>query len=231
MKEYEIYLEDVTRILIGAMPVIFILEVAIRTAVVYFVLIGGMRLMGKRMASQLSRNEMAAMVSLAAAIGVPIHDPTRGLLPAVLIGVVIFFFQYLISLLASKSERFESTSQDDLTILVADGRLLIHNMRMVRISKERIWAELRSSGVRQLGEVERLYLEANGSFSFLPRKTPDYGLCIIPRDDQELRAAMVYFCDMYVCTECGLLRNSKVDEANCSDCGSNCVDHPCSRFK
>jgi len=229
MKEYEIYLQDVTRILIGEMPIIFILEVAIRTAVVYFVLIGGMRVMGKRMASQLSRNEMAAMVSLAAAIGVPIHDPTRGLLPAILIGLVIFFFQYFISLLASKNERFESSSQDDLTILIADGKLIVHNMRMVRISKDRIWAELRSNGVKQLGEVERLYLEANGSFSFLPRKKADYGLCIIPERDPDLKDSMSYNDDIDVCLECGELQLAKYCPQDCQNCGKNNLEPACLR--
>jgi len=81
MKPEEIHLKDWLRILIGEEPISFLLELIIRAAVVYLVLMLSMRLMGKRMSSQLSRNELATLVSLAAAVGVPMMAPDRGLLP------------------------------------------------------------------------------------------------------------------------------------------------------
>jgi len=89
MKPEEIKFGDWMRVFVGEVPASFYLEIIIRMAVVYALLIVSMRLLGKRMASQLTRNELAAMVSLAAAIGVPILAPDRGILPAIIIAIVV----------------------------------------------------------------------------------------------------------------------------------------------
>jgi uncharacterized membrane protein YcaP (DUF421 family) len=60
------------RILIGENPWSFLLEVALRSGIIYVVLFITMRLMGKRMAAQLSVSELAVMITLGAAVGVPL---------------------------------------------------------------------------------------------------------------------------------------------------------------
>ncbi|HEY0742788.1 MAG TPA: hypothetical protein VGD40_15065 [Chryseosolibacter sp.] len=66
MKPEQIYLWDWERILLGEVPPAFLLEIVLRIIVVYLILTVAMRILGKRMAAQLTRNELAAMVSLAA---------------------------------------------------------------------------------------------------------------------------------------------------------------------
>jgi uncharacterized membrane protein YcaP (DUF421 family) len=97
MKTEEFKLTDVHRILIGDVPPAFFIEVIIRTVVIYFLLILSIRLIGKRMALQLNVTELTAMVALAAAIGVPIQAPDRGILPAAVIAVVVVLSERLIT--------------------------------------------------------------------------------------------------------------------------------------
>lgn len=63
----------VQRILIGDGPWAFLLEVVVRAALVYVLLLVAMRMMGKRVAAQLSITELAVILMLGAAIGVPIQ--------------------------------------------------------------------------------------------------------------------------------------------------------------
>src|SRR5687767_14213450 len=97
MKEEQIQLNDWKRMFLGEVPPEFLIEVIIRMAFLYLLLIFAMRLLGHRMASQLSRNELAALVSLAAAIGVPILAPDRGLLPALVIALVVVAISRLLA--------------------------------------------------------------------------------------------------------------------------------------
>jgi uncharacterized membrane protein YcaP (DUF421 family) len=97
MKPDQFHLTDWPRIFIGDVPGMFYVEVIIRTAVIYFILMASMRLMGKRMAAQLSRTEMVALVAIAASIGIPIMAPDRGLLPAVISAIVIVLGERIIS--------------------------------------------------------------------------------------------------------------------------------------
>lgn len=63
----------IERLLIGDGPWAFLVEVIPRAVVMYLLLLVAMRLMGKRVAAQLSITELAVILMLGAAIGVPIR--------------------------------------------------------------------------------------------------------------------------------------------------------------
>jgi uncharacterized membrane protein YcaP (DUF421 family) len=217
MKEFEIYLWDYQRIFIGDVPGAFYIEVIIRAILTYIILIASMRLMGRRMASQLSRIEMAAMVSLAAAIGVPLQSPDRGILPALVIAIIVVGIERAISYYASKNEKFEDVTQDDLDTLVKDSVLQLDKMQRTRITKDRLCAHLRSEQVTHLGAVERLYMEADGSFTLIKSPDPKPGLNILPAWDEDF-VNELKFTNVVVCNNCG---NGKQESDNtCTNCGN-----------
>lgn len=219
MKEYEIKLIDIQRILIGDVPYHFYLEVIFRVAFIYMILMVSMRLMGKRMSSQLSRNEMAAVASLAAAIGVPLMNTDRGLLPAVIIAAVIITFQIIIARLASINKKFESLTQDKYNMLVKDGVLNTKAMMLTRVGRERVLAQLRSESISHLGEVKRLYFEAGGTFSLLTRTKAKPGLSVLPHWDQEISLDLLKLTDQKICQYCGYAKPLMFsEEIQCENC-------------
>ncbi|HEY0055474.1 MAG TPA: YetF domain-containing protein [Pedobacter sp.] len=217
MKEFQIYLWDFQRIFIGEVPGVFYIEIIIRSVLIYIILIASMRLMGRRMASQLSRIEMAAMVSLAAAIGVPLQSPDRGILPALVIALMVVGIERGVSYFASKNEKFEEVTQDDLDTLVQDSVLQLDRMQKTRITKDRLCAHLRSEQVTHLGTVERLYMEADGSFTLIKNPEPKPGLNILPAWDEDFVNEMK-FTNVMVCKNCG---NEKQQSDNmCTNCAT-----------
>jgi uncharacterized membrane protein YcaP (DUF421 family) len=220
MKEYEIKLTDLQRILQGEVPFHFFIEVILRTAVIYLILMVSMRLMGKRMSSQLSRNEMAAVASLAAAVGVPLMNPDRGLLPAAVIAMVIITLQVLIAKIAAKSKKFESLTQDKYNILIKDGVLNHKAMILTRITRDRVLSQLRSQGISHLGMVKRLYFEAGGTFSLLQQSEPVPGLSSIPDWDREMSAKIHQQSMHKVCKFCGNYHTGAKDN-RCENCGKD----------
>lgn len=161
--------------------------------------------MGKRMSSQISRNEMAAVVSLAAAVGIPLMNPDRGLLPGVVIAFVIIVLQIIIAKIAARNEKFEAATQDKLSILVEDGVMSLVNMKKTRITRERLFAQLRSHQKTHLGMVKRMYIEANGLFSLVDEPQPKPGLNIIPDFDEEFIAKMDHQTGKSACGSCGFV--------------------------
>lgn len=143
MKPNEIHLTDWVRIFVGDVPGSFYLEVIFRTAVVYAILTISMRLMGKRMASQLSRTEMIAMVALAASIGIPIMAPDRGVIPGIISAAVIVVIERILSWIASKNEKAEFLFEGGLEILIEDSVLQLDAMLHCRVTRERLLAQLR----------------------------------------------------------------------------------------
>lgn len=112
MKSEDIKLSDWSRILFGEAPPEFFIEIIIRTLFVFLILILSMRLFGRRMAAQINRIEMISMFSLAAAIGVPLQAPDRGLLPAVVIAIIVVSIGRLITTIAFGNQKFESSVED-----------------------------------------------------------------------------------------------------------------------
>jgi uncharacterized membrane protein YcaP (DUF421 family) len=222
MKPQDIHFGDWLRILIGEVPPSFFIELLIRAIVVYMILLVSMRIMGKRMSSRLSRNELASLVSLAAAVGIPMLAPDRGMLPAFIIAIVLVSIQRLIARQSCKNEKFENFSQGKVSALVSDGVVDMKELKHAKLSHERVFAQLRSQGVLQLGTVGRFYMEANGTFTLISRKDPMPGLSVLPPVDQELRDYFKEHDDQKICVQCGFPQKPVGHPYPiCPNCGTN----------
>ncbi|GEO07587.1 YetF domain-containing protein [Segetibacter aerophilus] len=225
MKPEEIKFTDWSRILLGQVPPEFYIELAIRGFLVYFLLIVSMRFLGKRMSSQISRVELGALVSLASAIGVPLLSPTNGILPAFIIAFIIVGLVRLISYISIKSQKFERVTQGDLDMLVEDGVMRVNIMKRVRVTRERLFAQLRSENLNHLGAAKRVYMEANGSFTLVKNEERQPGLLVLPDWDEGFIDEKLNWTDVRICKECGAKmpenNTRKRNDVSCTNCGSN----------
>jgi uncharacterized membrane protein YcaP (DUF421 family) len=217
MSDFKLF--DALRMFLGDVPWSFLLEGVIRVSFIYALLVGSMRLMGKRMGQQLSRNEMAAMVSLAAAGGVAVLAPDRGLLMPLVVAIILVIGQRLVARATMRSSRFEQFSQGDIGIMVADGCLQFDDMGKAVLSPERVFAKLRSQGIDNLGQVKRLYMEANGSFTIVEQDEPQPGLTLAPDWDQDYIQQQEHVPDTFACTKCGNLTHApQMPTTTCPRC-------------
>lgn len=197
------HLTDYLRILMGETPWSFLLEASIRMVVLYLILLSGLRLMGKRMAGQLSRTEQAALVSMAGAVGLPILSPDRGLLAPLLIGGTVVLMQRLVVHWAARRPRVEHLLQAHVRTLVADGVLRLPELEHAVLSQERLFAQLRGESLEHLGQVRRLYMEANGTFSLVKEDEPRPGLSLVPGWDADFRQLQPPAAGQFACLRCG----------------------------
>ncbi|MBA9079850.1 DUF421 domain-containing protein [Rufibacter quisquiliarum] len=222
MKPEEIQITDWLRIVLGEAPWSFLLEVVIRIAFIYLVLMLSMRAMGKRMSGMLSRTEMAALVSLAAANGVAMMDPSRGILPIVIIAAVVVGIERLIAWRTTQNARLERDFLDDMDILVKDGCLQLDLMERTRITQQRLFAQFRHENILNLGKVQRTYLEANGAFTILQFQEKRAGLSLVPDIDPELRNDQENAQGKWACRCCGFVLNHQEEPSGpCPNCGQN----------
>ncbi|PSR57054.1 DUF421 domain-containing protein [Adhaeribacter arboris] len=222
MKPEDIHITDYLRILLGEVPWSFLIEVIIRVTFIYLVLTLAMRIMGKRMASRMSRSEMTAMVALAASNGVAILAPDRGLLPVLIIAIVVVCFQKFIAWRTEANPHFEQLTSGDIDVLIKDGVLQLDCMQHSRMSQEQVFAQCRFEQIDNLGKVKRAYLEANGAVSILKADEKRPGLSILPQWDKEFRASQEPAPNTFACGNCGNVVPSKPPtQAPCSVCKEN----------
>lgn len=135
MKKGEIQITDWQRILLGQAPLEFLVEVVVRTLIVYLVLVLAMRLLGKRMNAQLSVAELSVMIMLGGIVSVPMQVPDRGILHGVLVLSCMVGLYRGINGLAFRFRRVEQLTQGHLHIVVTDGVLDLHAMTRVRLAR------------------------------------------------------------------------------------------------
>jgi uncharacterized membrane protein YcaP (DUF421 family) len=216
MKKEDIKIDDIVRILFGQVPPVFYIEMIIRGLFVYLFITFGMKYMGKRISSQMSRTELAAISTLAAATGLVIMDPQRGLLPPLIILGVILSIKWVIDKGNFKNERLEHFTEGHYSVLVENGVLNLEEMKKVRLSKEQLFAQLRESNMLHLGTIKRFYIEANGSFSIIKSKEKKPGMPVIPSWDTDFINELPR--SGHVCARCGYLQQG--DELICRNCES-----------
>jgi uncharacterized membrane protein YcaP (DUF421 family) len=226
MDKSEIHWDDWHRIFIGEVPGSFFIEVIIRMIVVYFILVFSMRAMGKRMATQLTITEYAALVSLAAATGMAVQTPERGLLPAMLIAAIVIYIQRFIAKKAAANNRFEKLVMGEIDTLIKDGLLNVGAMHHTRISREKLFAKLRGNSIKHLGEVQRCYFEATGDFSLIKAKEPKPGLSVLPAWDKKMRDKQKAQPGISACKTCGNIKKEvKENKSPCNNCGSKDTEY------
>ena len=216
MKPDEISITDFNRIFAGNVPILFYLEIALRAFFVYFLLLGSMRMLGKRITTRVSHLELAAIVALASSVGIPMLAPDRGLLPAVISAVIVVTITLMIARWSFKNKKIEELMQGSTETLVLDSVVQLKSMRKMRVSKEQLFGQLRVEGITHLGLVKRVYMEPNGIFSIIRNKEEQAGLAILPENDSEFFSARLKPAELYLCKNCGL--PSKPQQKRCAGC-------------
>lgn len=214
------HLTDYSRLLMGDLPYSYLLEGGLRMVVLYLVMLGSLRLMGRRMAGQFSRPELAALVSLAATIGLPLLSPDRGLVDALVIAAVLVAGQQVLAHWAARQQGVERAVQGTYTTVVADGVLNLAHMEQAVLSQERLFAQLRCQSLEHLGQVYRVYMEANGKFSIVKAPDPRPGLSLLPSWDADFRQGQPVAGGQFACRECGQVQAAPQPPASpCPHCG------------
>jgi uncharacterized membrane protein YcaP (DUF421 family) len=207
-------------LLIGETPWIFLIELLWRAALTYLLLLVFVRLMGKRVAAQLSTTELAVILMLGAAVALPMQVSTQGVLPAVVVLIAVLICHRGLSFWGFKSRRLEVTVHGDVTVLVEEGRLLLKALDVALLSREKLFTSLRVQGIEQLGQLRRAYLEASGALSIIKCWTPRPGLSILPDGSGTKNHAIAdgYFA----CLNCaGIIQSDSRVCGLCHHCGDS----------
>ena len=219
MKKDEIHWADWHRIFFGTAPTEFLWEVFIRTVIIYLFLLITLRLLGKRMGGQLTISELAVMLTLGAIVSVPMQIPDKGLLQGILVLFCAFMFQRGITYLAVKNHKIELITQGSESLVVRDGVLCDEELKKTKISREQMFAVLRNSRIYNLGEVQRVYLEACGIFSIFKFDEPKPGLSLLPPSDEKAGSEFKAINGVVVCQQCGNPASNRQDtEKSCTNC-------------
>lgn len=145
-----------------------------RTALLYVILMAGLRLMGKRQLGELEPIELVLALLISDLAVVPMQDFGIPLLNGVVPIATLLSMSMLLSFFSLHSIRFRRLVCGNPTTLIKDGVIQQDAMRRNRFTLDELLEELRSQGVTDLTTVKYAVLETNGQLSVLlyPAEAP-----------------------------------------------------------
>lgn len=190
--------------LLGGEKWTFLIETAIRSFIMFIVILLSLRLLGKRGIKQLSVFELGVIIGLGSAAGDPMFYKDVGLLPGMIVFSIVLSLYRLITFLINRYSKFEQFVEGKPTCIVDKGRFLVHNFKKEPVAKDEFFSQLRLNSVSHLGQVQQAIIETNGEISifYYPDDEVKYGLPIIPALCEETHVAILAEAH-YACSICG----------------------------
>ena len=181
------YTFDLERIFIGNLPLLFFVEVVMRTTILYVWTLFMLRVTGKRGMGELTALELLIVIGLGSVVGDPMFYPDVPILHGMAAIALVVLLHHATVMFTNRWPRAHDFVIGRPRQLVADGRLDLKGMGESQISREEIFTGLRQERFRHLGQIRRLWAEPDGKFSIVPYGVDDVrpGLPFIPPDDVE----------------------------------------------
>lgn len=139
-----------------------------RTIILYFILMFGLRLMGKRQIGELEPSELVLTLIISDLAAVPMQDFGIPLINGFFPIVILLCLSMLLSFFSLKSIRFRGLVCGYPTVIIRDGKILQHNMARNRFTVDELMEQLRSQGYTDFSAVKYAVLETSGQVSILP---------------------------------------------------------------
>lgn len=141
------------------------LEIALRTVILFSYAVLLFRLGGARTLSQLSLAEVVLIIGLGAAVGDPMLYANVPILHGMVVITLVVGLQRLLTRLSARSVAIQHLLEARAIRLVRDGVIEEEGLRAACLSHEELFGELRQKGAENLADVKRAYMEADGNFS------------------------------------------------------------------
>jgi len=194
-------------------------EIGSRTVIMFAVLLLFLRSAGKKGVRQLSIFEVAIIISLGSAAGVPMLNGDSPIVPSLLVFLTILLIYRLITYAAAKNQKIENILEGVPMHIIEGGRFTLSEEGDANFAKDEFFAEMRIKGIEHLGQVKTALLETKGqvSFLFFPEVQVKKGLPIFPKMYSK-KSEQVRTPGDYACTHCGNVEPLS-QAGDCSRCG------------
>jgi uncharacterized membrane protein YcaP (DUF421 family) len=147
------------------------MDLVVRAAIVYLVLLTLMRISGNRQFSELTAFDAVLLIIISEATQQALMgDQDFSLTAAFIVIVTLLGIDILMSLVKQRWDKAETVIEGVPVLLVDDGKLIRQNLDQERVDEEDIMAAARQlRGLESIDEIKYAVLERDGVISIIPR--------------------------------------------------------------
>jgi uncharacterized membrane protein YcaP (DUF421 family) len=136
-----------------------------RTAVVYAVVLVGIRLSGKREVGQMTPFDLTLLLLISNAVQNAMTGPDTSVAGGVVAACTLLVLNYLVAEVSGGNRRFRKFIQGQPSLLVHDGQIIASHMAKEHVSVDELQRALREHGIASYHDVALAVLEVDGSIS------------------------------------------------------------------
>lgn len=146
------------------------MDIVLRATVMFFLVFGLLRLLGKRELAEMTPFELVLLVVIGDLLQQGVTHNDFSLTGALLAISTFAFWALVLGLVARLSRRVEAALDGEPAVLVRHGELLRDMLKRNRVTVSEFESEMRLAGIARLADVDWAILETNGKISFIEAK-------------------------------------------------------------
>ncbi|HEU4642931.1 MAG TPA: YetF domain-containing protein [Gemmatimonadaceae bacterium] len=154
-------------------PGVPLLEKVIRTVIVYFFLLAGLRLAGKRELGQLNPFDLVVLLVLSNTVQNAIIGNDNSMLGGLVGAAVLLVLNYAVVRYLFMHPKLDRLAEGRSVILVRDGHVMERHLRRELITRGELESAARRQGIDDLSQVQCCRLEVGGSLTFVMQHPTD----------------------------------------------------------
>jgi uncharacterized membrane protein YcaP (DUF421 family) len=145
-------------------------EKILRPIVVYFFLVVGLRLAGKRELAQLNPFDLVVLLTLSNTVQNAIIGDDNSVTGGIVGAATLLLVNYLVVRFLYRHETLDRIIEGEACVLVENGKILENRLTQEILTLEELEAAAHKQGLGSLKEVERAVLEPSGTISFIAKQ-------------------------------------------------------------
>ena len=144
-----------------------LIEIALRSGVIYLLVLVGIRISGKREVGQMTPFDLTLLLLLSNSVQNAMTGPDTSLAGGAVAASTLLLLNYLVGEVSGGNRRFRKYVQGEPSLLVHDGQINQAHMAREHVSMDELQRALREHGVATCKEAALAVLEVDGSISVL----------------------------------------------------------------
>jgi uncharacterized membrane protein YcaP (DUF421 family) len=144
-----------------------LLQIVLRTSVIYMLVLIGVRLSGKREIGQMTPFDLTLLLLLSNSVQNAMTGPDTTLAGGAVAASTLLVLNYMIAGVSGTNRQFRRFIEGQPTLLVHDGKIIDTHMVRERVSMDELHRALREHGINSCDQVALAVLEVDGSISCL----------------------------------------------------------------
>jgi uncharacterized membrane protein YcaP (DUF421 family) len=144
-----------------------LLEIVLRTGVIYLLVLIGVRLSGKREVGQMTPFDLTLLLLLSNSVQNAMTGPDTSLAGGAVAASTLLIMNYVVATLSGRNRKLRRVIEGQPSLLVHDGKVIAAHMAREHVSMDELHRALREHGISSCDQVALAVLEVDGSISCL----------------------------------------------------------------